>query len=80
MMNQKENTTISGADILKATEKRMEKYYDDIKAAIIAHLDIMDPAELRPLYMLVRASARKEYKFSSARSRVMIEASKEVAS
>ncbi len=78
MKNQKANT--SGADILKATEKRMEKWNEDIKAAIIAHLDIMDPAELRPLYMLIRASTRKEYKFSLARSLVMIQAGKKESS
>ena len=65
MNNQK--AIISGADILKATEKRMDKYYDDIKAAIIAHLDVMDPVQLMPLYMLVRASARKQYRFSLTR-------------
>ena len=74
MNNQK--AIISGADILKATEKRMDKYYDDIKAAIIAHLDVMDPVQLMPLYMLVRSSARKEYKFSTTRARIMIQASK----
>ena len=75
MKNQKENT-ISGAEILKATEKRMEKRNEEIKAAIIAHLDVLDPVQLQPLYMLVRATARKEMPLTTTRVLTMIQAYK----
>lgn len=74
-MNQKENT-ISGAEILKATEKRIEKHNEEIKAALIAHLDVLDPVQLRPLYMLVRAVARKEMPLTTTRVLTMIQAYK----
>ena len=38
-------------EVFAATEKRMEKRNEEINAAIIAHLDVLDPVQLRPLYM-----------------------------
>ena len=75
MKNQKENT-ISGAEILKATEKRIEKNNEEIKAAIIAHLDVLDPVQLLPLYTLVRAVARKEMPLTTTQVLTMIQAYK----
>lgn len=60
--------------VFAASEKRMEKKHAELKAAIIAHLDVIDPVQLQPLYMLVRASARKEYRFSIRRALTMIQA------
>lgn len=76
MMNQEKKSKISGADILAATEKRMEKRNEEIKAAIIAHLDVLDPVQLQPLYMLVRATARKEMPLTTTRVLTMIQAYK----
>ena len=63
-------------EVFAATDKRIEKYHDDIKAAIIAHLDVLDPVQLQPLYMLVRATARKEFPLTTTRVLTMIQAYK----
>ena len=47
-------------EVFAASEKRMEKKNEEIKAAIIAHLNVLEPAKLLPLYTLIRAMARKE--------------------
>ena len=52
-------------EVFAATEKRMEKRNEDIKAALIAHLNLIDSAQLRPLYQLVRASAQKKFILTS---------------
>ena len=63
-------------EVFAATEKRMEKRNEEIKAAIIAHLDVLDPVQLRPLYMLVRATARKEIPLTMTRALTIIQAYK----
>lgn len=45
-------------EVFAAKEKRMEKWQAEIKQAIIAHLDVLDPAHLLPLYQLERAACR----------------------
>ena len=48
----------SPEEVFAASEKRMEKWHEEIKQAIIAHLDILDPVQLLPLYQLERAACR----------------------
>ena len=61
-------------EVFAATDKRIEKYHDDIKAALIAHLDVLDPDKLLPLYTLVRAVARKELPLTTTQVLTMIRA------
>lgn len=63
-------------EVFAASEKRMEKKHEEIKAAIVAHLDVLEPAQLLPLYTLVRATARKEIPLSTRRVLAMIQAFK----
>ena len=46
--------------VFAASEKRMEKWHEDLKAAIIASLDVVDPSQLCPIYATVRRACRGE--------------------
>lgn len=61
-------------EVFAASDKRMEKKHEEIKAAIIAHLDVLEPSQLLPLYTLVRATARKEIPLTTTRVLTMIRA------